>query len=154
MRIPFIRCTAVLLFFLFSSTALFSQTSGAVVLAPGEAVPYGPAEFPQWQLDLRRGEIIAFGSLPFVTFLGSIGYDVYRYYSHDQQEGYLPWPLKNKATAIPLSEDEQKNVLLTAVGISVGIALTDLVFRLIKRNQTVRHREREAAGTVTIERID
>ena len=33
----------------------------------GKAVPYDDSEFPKWSLDLRRGEILFFGSLP-ITF--------------------------------------------------------------------------------------
>ena len=33
------------------------------------AEPYEEAEFPKWALDIRRGEILFFGSLP-LTFMG------------------------------------------------------------------------------------
>lgn len=97
-------------------------------------VPYDPAEFPTWQKDLRRAEIIAFGSLPFVTFTSSIYYDVYRYYDHGQDEAYKPWPFKNKNTAIALSEDEQKKILLASICVSVGVAIFDYGFRAIRRS--------------------
>ena len=97
-------------------------------------VPYEADEFPDWQKDLRRAEIIAFGSLPFVTLLSSLSYDVFRYYDHDQDERYKPWPFRDSTIAIPKSEDEQKRILLIAVGISLGVAVFDFGFRAIRRS--------------------
>jgi hypothetical protein len=120
-------------------------------------VPYGPDEFPQWQKDLRRTEILSFGALPFVTFFSSIFYDSYRYFSHDQQEGYLPWPFKKSESAVALSEDEQKKILLASAGISVGIALFDLGYRSFRREMKYRRLERENRGrheTIDIVPVD
>jgi hypothetical protein len=135
---------AVLLAFLFVSTLSAADTSTPV------AVPYGPAEFPDWQKDLRRAEIISFGSLPFVTFFASIYYEVFRYYTHDQQEGYLPWIFKDSDTAIEMSEDEQKMIILTSAGISVGVAVVDFSWRTIRRAIINRRAERESAGVEPI----
>ena len=106
-------------------------------------VPYDPEEFPTWQKDLRRAEIIAFGSLPFVTFTSSIYYDVYRYYDHGQDAAYKPWPFKNKNTAIALSEEEQKKILLASICVSVGVALFDYGFRAIRRGIRNRRIDKE-----------
>lgn len=122
-----------------------------------EPVPYNPEEFKPWQNDLRRAEIIAFGSLPFVTFMTSLGYDVYRYYSHNQREEYLPWPLKNNEIAEPLSQDEQKRILLISVGISVGVALFDFGYRSLKRHIRQSRQDRqnqEECRSIVIEEID
>lgn len=110
--------------------------------------PYGPAEFPPWQKDLRRAEILSFGSLPFVTFFSSIYYDVYRYFSHDKQEGYLPWPLKNAETSIPLTEDEQKTIFFSAIGISIGVAVVDFSWRAIRRSLTTRSSEKKRQNEI------
>ena len=98
-----------------------------------DPVPYEPKEFSTWQKDLRRAEIIAFGSLPFVTFTSSIYYDVYRYYDHGQDPAYKPWPFKDKNIAVALSEDEQKKILLASICVSVGVAVFDYGFRAIRR---------------------
>lgn len=97
------------------------------------AVPYGPAEFPEWQKDLRRAEILAFGALPFITFFSSIYYDLYRYGTHDWDEAYQPWPFKKNDIAVPLTEKEQKNLLFASAGISFGVALFDFGFRTVMR---------------------
>ncbi len=111
-----------------------------------EPVPYGPTEFPQWQKDLRRAEILSFGALPFVTFSASIYYDVYRYFSHDRDEGYLPWPFKDSNTAVALTESEQMRIFVSAAGISVGVALFDFGYRAITREMRLRKLERENSG--------
>ncbi|HOC29909.1 MAG TPA: hypothetical protein PKH40_09520 [Treponemataceae bacterium] len=127
------KILALLLLASFACT-MFPQTgSDPGTLTPA---PYGPAEFAPWQLDLRRSEIIALGSLPFVTFMASIGYDMYRYFDHDFDNGYLPWPFKKKDIAIPLSEREQINILCMSAGISVSFAAIDFAINTIRRSQT------------------
>lgn len=37
-----------------------------------DAKPYSDSEFPKWSLDLRRGEIIFFGSLPLTYAMTSL----------------------------------------------------------------------------------
>ena len=44
-----------------------------------EPEPYTPAEFSQATLNLRRGEIVTFGSLPFTMMWAGAGYSVFRY---------------------------------------------------------------------------
>lgn len=110
-----------------SGGTLFAQTGEL------QPVPYGPGEFPSWQKDLRRAEILSFGALPFVTFISSIYYDIYRYAQNDGNEAYLPWPLKKTEIAIPLTEREQKNILYASVGISLGVAVFDFGWRTISR---------------------
>ncbi|HRR02352.1 MAG TPA: hypothetical protein P5286_05580 [Treponemataceae bacterium] len=122
-----------------------------------EPVPYEKDEFPSWQSDIRRAEIIAFGSLPFVTFMTSLTYDIYRYIDHDQQDEYLPWPMKEKEIAEPLSEDDQKKILLISVGVAIGVALFDYGFRAIRRHirqSRQERRNREAQPVIIIEEID
>lgn len=145
------RITAVILFLVLLFSAYTAEPDTA------EPVPYNPDEFKPWQNDLRRAEIIAFGSLPFVTFMTSLGYDVYRYYSHNQREEYLPWPMKKNEIAEPLSQDEQKRILLISAGISVGVALFDFGYRALKRHIRQSRQDRqnqEARRNIVIEEID
>lgn len=139
------RFAAFVIAILFS-LSLYADTTASGSTTP-EAVPYGPAEFPQWQKDLRRAEIISFGALPFVTFFASIYYDVYRYYSHNQESGYLPWPFKKSDSSVAVSENEQKKIVLYSAGISVGVALFDFGYRAITREIRMRKAERENRET-------
>lgn len=122
--------------FFILSAYLFSVMPAAYPQnTPGKTPePYGIEEFTTWQKDLRRFEIISFGSLPFVTFLSFWAYDIIRSAQHKGDPGYAPWPVKNPETAVPLSENEQKNIFFASIGISVGIALIDFSVRAIKRD--------------------
>ncbi len=144
---------AVLAILFLASVALNAETATGNTAASETPVPYGPAEFPDWQVDMRRAEIISFGALPFMTFFSSIYYDVYRYYDHGQDEAYLPWPFKKQDIAVPLSEAEQKNVFYASIGISLGVAVVDFAWRAISRRAAKGRRESEAAAkpeTITI----
>ncbi|HOT61827.1 MAG TPA: hypothetical protein PLU93_03105 [Treponemataceae bacterium] len=145
MRLPR-RLGAVILALCVAPSAFAQSAAGTSSSAASEGtplpVPYGPDEFATWQKDLRRAEVIALGSLPFVTFMASIYYDVYRYASHGYQDEYLPWPFKKADIAIDLTEDEQKKILLVSAGISIGVAITDFAIRAIRRNMRARRAER------------
>ena len=91
--------------------------------------PYEDDEFPQTLKDIRRFEIITIGALPFVTLDTTLVYSNYRYYRHDFDDAYKP----DIFSAASYTQDEQKGIILTSVGICVGIGITDLVVQLIKR---------------------
>ena len=95
--------------------------------------PYGAEEFKQWQKDLRRFEIITFGALPFVSLLSFWAYDIGRSIAHKGDPAYNPWPIKDAKAAVSLTEKEQLGIFLTAVGISLGVAVIDLTYRSIQR---------------------
>ncbi len=99
--------------------------------------PYEDDEFPQGLKDLRRFEIIAFGSMPFVTLDVNIAYAMGKPVFNCMQSGdWSNYTFTNPLTAsAEYSSDEIKGVIWTAVGISVGIALTDYIINLVKRNK-------------------
>ena len=122
---------AFLIFFvsLFSVFPVYAEDSN-VSRTPD---PYGAEEFKQWQKDLRRFEIITFGALPFVSLLSFWAYDIGRSIAHKGDPAYNPWPIKDAKIAVKLTEKEQLGIFLTAVGISLGVAIIDLTYRSIKR---------------------
>ena len=140
-----LRCTAFLV--------LCMMTAAQMPLIAEEKkedhtpVPYTKEEFPLWQREIRRFEILSFGALPFVTLLSFWGYDMIRAAKHPKDPAYYPWPLKKADKAVALTEKEQLNVFLTAAGISVTIALIDITYRAIKRSATKKRLERENAFT-------
>jgi len=113
--------------------------------------------FPQWAKDLRRWEIVAFGSIPFTMLFTTAGMDMYRWNNANgmdmSEEGrrYAPWPLKSSA-AILMSTKEFENVLKIAACVSVGIAFTDLIIVKIKRYKARKKAEALPAGTTIINR--
>jgi hypothetical protein len=92
--------------------------------------PYKVGEFPDWALDLRRGEIIMFGSFPFTFFFVTEGYDLYRFSMHGFEYQYAPWPFKDPVNG-PYSIDEQVGVVFAALALSLVIAGTDYLIRKV-----------------------
>ena len=112
--------------------------------------PYGAEEFKQWQKDLRRFEIITFGALPFVSLLSFWAYDIGRSIAHKGDPAYNPWPLKDAKIAVKLTEKEQLGVFLTAVGISLGVAIIDLTYRSIKRANAKKLEEKNEEEAILL----
>jgi hypothetical protein len=113
--------------------------------------PYTDDEFPQFMKDARRSEIITLGALPFVTLNVTLGYSIVRYWQHDFSSDYFPNPFSKTSS---YSEDEQKAILFTAVGVSAGIGLTDLIVHVVKRSIARRKVLRENTGPVQITPIE
>ena len=95
---------------------------------------YEENEFPQSLKDLRRFEIITIGALPFVTLDTSLAYSTYRYVKNDFDEAYQP----DIFSTTSYTQEEQKGIILTSVGICLGIGLTDFIVQLIKRSAKKR----------------
>jgi hypothetical protein len=142
---PFI---AALLLFILLCGSIPAQTP-----ATGTITPINPgakkSEFPQWVLDLRRAEIITFGSFPFTIFFATFFMDTYRASKHDWDNRYLPWPLKGPG-AVEMSTDEHLITLGVAVTGSVLIALADHLIVRIKRAKLERQRQELPEGDLII----
>jgi hypothetical protein len=96
-----------------------------------QSIPEGP---PQWAKDLRRGEIIAFGSLPFTIFFTKTFMDLYRTANHNWDSRYAPGLFKG-AGAIPMTNTELKMMFGIAISTSVVIAVIDHLIVKHKRNK-------------------
>jgi hypothetical protein len=99
-------------------TEITPDTAKPVLITPARTE--GP---PQWAKDLRRGEIIAFGSFPFTFFFTKTFMDLYRMATHDWDSRYAP--IIKPAGAIPMTESEIKIMLGIAVSSSVVVAVVD-----------------------------
>jgi len=114
-------------------------------------------DFPQWAKDLRRWEIIAFGSFPFTMFYTTFVMDMRRWNDangmemSEQGRRYAPWPLKS-AGAVLMDSSEFASALKTAACISMGIALTDFIIIKIKRHRARKKAESLPASTIIINR--
>jgi len=97
-----------------------------------EPVPYTKEEFPKWMRDLRRAEIIFFGSIPFTMLAARVGYGTYRYYTNNRQSGYEPWPLQQEETKVPMNKEEKHEVLAVTVGLSLIMASVDFLLGKIE----------------------
>jgi hypothetical protein len=110
------------------------------------AAPYEKDEFPVFLHDLRRFEIITLGSLPFVTLDTSLAYSTVRYVRHDFDSAYTP----SLASSATFDSDEQIGIILTSIGISVGIGITDYIIHLVKRTSKNRKRAQNENKDVNI----
>jgi hypothetical protein len=88
--------------------------------------PYEAEEFPGWLKDLRRAEVILVGSFPFTLFFTFETYDTYRFFANGMDPSFSPWPLRPGSAQV-YTDDEKKKVLVTAVSLSLLIAVTDYV---------------------------
>jgi len=129
----------------FSVTAQTTKTSSA----------FDTTGLPQWVKDLRRWEIVAFGSIPFTMLTASFAVDMYRWnnangmdFSYEGRR-YAPWPLKS-AGAVRLKSKEQEMVFIVAASLSVSIAMADQVIIQIKRHRARKRAESLPVGTTII----
>ena len=110
---------------------------------------------PQWVKDLRRWEIVAFGSIPFTMFTASFAMDMYRWNNangmdfSDEGRRYAPWPMKS-AGAVVMKSQEQELVFIMAASLSVTIAMADQVIVQIKRYMERKRVEALPVGTTII----
>jgi hypothetical protein len=129
------RTVAAVTLVAFIAAATWAQTD--------EPAPYVEEEFPRWALDLRRGEIIFFGTLPFSLLFTSLGYSLIRYGVHNFDPAYAP-AISPGPNTIPMSQGEVIGVILTGVGLSLLAAVTDFIIgRIIDKREAERGMERE-----------
>jgi hypothetical protein len=121
---------AFLLSFILGALPLYGQTqTSAAAQNPNQ---FDTADFPQWGKDLRRFEIIAFGTFPFSMFTATFAMDFWRASNHNWDGRYRPWPLKT-AGAIDMTVREHEIVLMAAGITSLALAMTDLMIVQVKR---------------------
>lgn len=113
---------------IFFSFNLFAASSSSSSTNPKE---YSEDEFPQWTKDLRRAEIITFGSMPFVTIGVSLAYGSYLYFTN--QIDSFPNPLDKSTSSY--TEDQQLKIVGISLGVSAVFGLTDFIVNLIKNNK-------------------
>jgi hypothetical protein len=145
------------LFLLMAVSALYVPAQTNTTNTTKKSAAFDTTGFPQWVKDLRRWEIVAFGSIPFTMFFTTFGMDMYRWNNANgmdmSEEGrqYAPWPLKS-AGADLLDKEEFEKVFKIAACLSVGIAFTDLVIVQVKRYKERKKAEALPVGTTIINR--
>ncbi|MDR0487281.1 MAG: hypothetical protein LBG91_03440 [Treponema sp.] len=147
-----------LLVSVFHLTAQSTGTQSTSTQSTGTTAASDAISFPQWAKDMRRWDIIAFGSFPFAMFTATFFTDMVRWndangldFSEDSRR-YAPWPLKS-AGAVEMSSKEFERTLIIAAGLSVAVAFTDLIIVQIKRQKERRRIESMPAGSAIINKI-
>jgi hypothetical protein len=138
----------VLFLVFFSGNAAWAQSSSTSSGNLG-STQFDMTGFPQWARDLRRGEIVAFGSFPFAFFFTNFAYDMYRSATHGWDRRYAPWPVK-AAGAVELTKKEQMATLGIAAGGAVLIAVVDHLIVRYRRNKRESEIRSLPAGTPII----
>ena len=95
-----------------------------------EPLPYEEVEFPQWSHDLRRFEVILFGSVPLTYILTNLVYDFSLFASHNFDSEY------SMGTATDQDDIEFK--LITSLSLSAGIAAADFVIGKMKESRAAK----------------
>jgi len=106
-------------------------------------------DFPLWARDLRRAEIIAFGSFPFAYFFSNFAFDTYRWSQNGWDRRFAPWPITS-AGGMEQTQSEKLITLGIAAGGAVLIALIDYGIVRLKRNRLEREAARLPEGTPVI----
>lgn len=90
--------------------------------------PYRPEEFPAWALDLRRAEVVFFGSLPFSLFFTFEAYDLGRFAASGFDPLSAPWPFRaGSEIGAGYTPAEKGWLIAAAVTVSVGVSVVDLL---------------------------
>jgi hypothetical protein len=144
----------IILFSLLFNAAYKAEAQSLSTTQPTEST-YKTSDLPQWAKDFRRFDIIAFGIFPFSMFFVTTVTDMIRWGNANNfsfsEEGrrYAPWPLKS-AGAAEMSNDEFKKTIYLAAGLSVGLALIDLLIVNIKRTNERKRTENLPSGSYEI----
>lgn len=125
---------------------LFSQISSSLYCESTTPKPYEKDEFPEALKDLRRFEILTLGSMPFVMLDVNLVYAGIRV-ANGKSQTYSPF---NTAS---YTQDEQVKLILTSLGISSCIGISDFIIRKIKRSST-RNKQSENQKNIFITPID
>ncbi len=147
MKKGLIRCIAVIL--CCSLTLSLGAAEPTVTIEP-----YTKDEFPGWLQDMRRAEIVSLGSLPFVTLGVTLGYSLYRYFSHDMNPDYFPNPFAKSSSAARLTTDEQLGILFTSLGVAAVVGITDFTISSIQRHKRNKAYQELNRGAVEIIPLD
>ena len=144
----------IIMFFLFLVTPAL-QVQAQSSTSATTTVTFDTTDFPQWAKDMRRWDIIAFGSFPFSMFTVTFFSDVFRWADANKMDfseagrRYAPWPLKS-AGAVEMTKEEYQRTILIAAGVSAVIAFTDLIIVKIRQNKERRRIESKPSGSVII----
>ncbi len=103
---------------------IFSLSAVEIDMTGIEVEPYDNVNFPQFLLDMRRSEIVTFGSFPFTTMAVGAGYSFYKYFANGMDSKYTPNPFI-KTSSANLSDAETRGLILGAAGLSLGIGILD-----------------------------
>ena len=126
-----VRVSACALWLILCCSLVASAQQTPPLTNSPDAEPYEDDEFPRWALDLRRAEIVAFGSLPLTLLASRMLYAIGRYAIASVRAGesdpaYLP-PAFAPPGAIAFTRSDGVRIVIGAAVLSTTVALVDYV---------------------------
>ena len=94
-----------------------------------EPEEYTDDEFPQWADDLRRAEIIFFGSIPFTILASNAGFSVVSLIASGSNASITDF-----TSTASMTNDDRIIILATGAGLSAVIAIADAVIGWIENS--------------------
>ena len=126
MSLKKVKITAIILIFSLFAQNLFSAASKT-------PEPYSDNEFPGFFFFFCRAEIITLGAMPFITFNATFGYSLGKFAFNNFDSQYFVNPFAQSSDS-SFSTDEQIGIILTSLGISLCIGITDFIVNSVKRS--------------------
>ena len=124
-------------------------TQGFTDPGPAATGPFDMTGFPQWAKDLRRGEIIAFGTFPLVFIVANFGVDVFRMANNGWDMRFAPAPFR-PAGFIEKNRQEMFMTLGIAAGGAIVLAVVDHGIMRARRNRQAREDQKLPDGVPVI----
>ena len=115
--------------------------------------PYEEDEFPSWLKDLRRAEIITLGAMPFITLNTSLCYSFGNYAFHNFDSDYFLNPFAQGSDTSSYTSGEQAGILLTSLGLCLGLGITDFIVHSVKRSNQKKKMCTQKKGNINIESV-
>lgn len=126
------------LFILFKPVTAFCDTSYSDSSSEGA---WDNLNAPQWLRDVRRTEIITFGSLPFVTLWTTLGYSL-------AVLGEFHNPLDKSSSGF--DEADQMNIIKISAACCLGLGAFDLGYNLFKRSIVKNHDKKNGQNAMEL----
>jgi hypothetical protein len=145
----------IIILFLLICAPIYRANAQTTTASGLVSTTFDTSDFPQWAKDVRRWEIVAFGSFPFAMFTTTFFMDTQRWIDNSgmswSEEGrrYAPWPFKS-AGAVDMTNKQHEMTLAIAAGLSAAVAFADLIIVQIKRHAERRRIENLPPGTAII----
>ncbi|MFP3089303.1 hypothetical protein LQZ21_03135 [Treponema sp. TIM-1] len=139
-----------LFFVVFSlNLTVYAQTSSSTTTVM-PSVEFDTSTFPQWAKDLRRAEIVAFGSFPFTLLLATFTTDTVRFANNSWDTRYAPWPIRRSDGGVEMNAKQRFITIGAAAAGSVLISLVDHFIVRYKRNKAEEERRNLPDGSPII----
>jgi len=137
----------------------FSRAAAQSGILDEKETIFNTSSLPGWVKDVRRWDIVAFGTFPFSMFFTTFIADIFRWGFESGFDfsaagrRYAPWPFKS-AGAVELTSGEFTRNIWIAAGVCAVLAFADLlIVKLKQRDEKLKtERKPSSSGTLNLER--